>query len=292
MSSLIPYPSSLIPSELFIPALVDSHCHIDGSEFDADRAAVLKRARIAGVETLVVIGTGDPQTDAHERAVTLAEQHDYISDDAPQIFATVGVHPHDARLYDYAAEAKLKTLASSKRVIAWGEVGLDYHYDNSPREVQREVFAKQLSIAKELSLPVIIHTREADADTYDVIKTVYGATARGGVMHCFSGDLEFAKRMIDLNFMISIAGVITFRKSESLREVARGVPIERLLVETDAPYLAPVPYRGKRNEPAYTLEIVRAIADARNKTFEEIAHRTSANFAGFFRVDVPEVLSV
>lgn len=264
--------------------LVDSHSHIDGDEFEDDRTDVLRRARAVGIEIIVVIGTGDAATDNHLRAVKLAETHAEITADAPQIYAVIGVHPHDANSFTREAEAKLMTLAGSNRVIAWGEIGLDYHYDFSPRAVQRDVFVRQLEIARQLDLPIVIHTREADKDTYDVLQNEYGATKRGGVMHCFSGDVDFAKRMIDLNFMISLAGIVTFRKSEMLQQVAREIPLECLLVETDAPYLAPVPFRGKRNEPAYAAETARFIARLRGLEFEEFARATTENFKRFFKV--------
>ena len=263
---------------------VDSHCHVDGAEFDVDRADVLRRARAAGVETVVIIGTGDPHGGNLERAVWMAETYSDASDEMPALLATVGVHPHDARLYDVAAEAKLIRLVSeNKRVIAWGEIGLDYHYDNSPRDVQSEVFIRQLRLAHEANLPVIIHTREAEADTAATLEAECAGSERAGVMHCFSGDVRFAERMLELGFMISFAGNVTFRKAESLREVVKIVPLERMLIETDAPYLAPVPLRGRRNEPANVTETARLIAELRGVTIEEIGAATSANFHRFFR---------
>ena len=263
---------------------IDSHSHIDAAEFDVDRADVLRRARAAGVETVVIIGTGDPHGGNLERAVWMAETYSDASDEMPALFSTVGVHPHDARLYDVAAEAKLIGLVSeNKRVIAWGEIGLDYHYDNSPRDVQSEVFIRQLRLAREEDLPVIIHTREAEADTAAVLEAKCAGSERAGVMHCFSGDVKFAERMLELGFMISFAGNVTFRKAESLREVVKIVPLDRMLIETDAPYLSPVPLRGKRNEPANVVETARFIAELRGVGVEEIGAVTSANFRRFFR---------
>lgn len=263
---------------------VDSHSHIDSQEFDDDRAEVLRRARAAGIETVVVIGTGDPHGGNFERAVRMAESYADASDEMPALFATVGVHPHDARLYDEAAEAKLVGLVNeNKRVIAWGEIGLDYHYDNSPREIQKEVFIRQLRLAREVNLPVIIHTREAEADTAALLEAECAGSERAGVMHCFSGDVAFAEKMLELGFMISFAGNVTFRKAESLREAVKIVPLERMLIETDAPYLAPVPLRGRRNEPANVVETARLIAELRGVTIEEIGTVTTANFRRFFR---------
>ncbi len=263
---------------------IDSHSHIDGEEFDDDRAEVLRRARAAGVGTVVVIGTGDPHGGNFERAVLMAETYAEASDEMPALYAAVGVHPHDASLYDGEAEAKLiKLVSENKRIIAWGEIGLDYHYDNSPREIQREVFVRQIRLAREADLPVVIHTREAEADTGATLEAECAGSERAGVMHCFSGDARFATRMLELGFMISFAGNVTFRKAESLREVAKMIPLERMLIETDAPYLAPVPLRGRRNEPANVVETARLIAELRGLTIEEIGGATTANFRRFFR---------
>src|ERR1051325_66436 len=222
---------------------VDSHAHIDGEEFDADRAEVLARAREAGVRAILNVGTGDRHSGALERAVAVAEEFEGV-------YAAAGVHPHDARLYDDEAERRLlEVLGSSKRVVALGEIGLDFHYDNSPREVQREVFARQLRLAREVGLPVVIHSREADEETVEILRDVYAGAARGGVMHCFGGGMRMAEAVLELGFYISFAGNVTFKKAENLREVALIVPAERLLVETDCPFMAPVPLRGRRNEP-------------------------------------------
>lgn len=259
---------------------VDSHAHIDGEEFDVDRDEVLARARIGGVRAILTIGTGDPQSGNFERAVALAEKH-------ADVYASIGVHPHDARLFDrLASERLLKLVRGSSRVVAWGEIGLDYHYDNSPRDVQREAFAQQLTLAREVKLPVVIHTREADADTMEILASEYGATERGGVMHCFGGSYEMARQALDLNFMISFAGILTFKKADALRDVARRLPVERLLIETDCPYLAPVPFRGRRNEPAYVVEVARCLAELHKREMDEIGNITTANFADLFKVNV------
>lgn len=256
--------------------LVDSHCHIDGSEYDADREEVIARARDAGVNTMLNVGTGDPQSGAFERAVELAERHDGV-------YAAVGVHPHDAKLFDDAAEARLIGLVKqSQRVIAWGEIGLDYHYDHSPREVQRSIFARQLRIARQLRLPVIIHSRAADEDTIRIIREELSGGERAGVLHCFGGSLAMAREAIDLGFFVSFAGNLTFKKADELRDVARKLPIDRLLVETDCPYLTPVPFRGKRNEPARVVETARFLAELIEHSPEQIAKTTSDNFRTLF----------
>ena len=273
---------------------VDSHCHIDGAEYDADRDEVISRARDAGVGTMLNVGTGDPHSGAFERAVELAETH-------TGIYAAVGVHPHDAKLFDDRAEQRLVDLVKQRqRVIAWGEIGLDYHYDHSPREVQRAVFARQLRLARSLNLPVIIHSREANDDTIGILREeLAGGTSvspvnhaqdadatteqkKSGVLHCFGGTLEMATSAIALGFFISFAGNLTFKKAEDLREIARQLPLDRLLVETDCPYLTPAPFRGKRNEPARVVETARCLAELHHKELAEIGRVTSENFAKLF----------
>ncbi|HEX3083631.1 MAG TPA: TatD family hydrolase [Pyrinomonadaceae bacterium] len=258
--------------------LIDSHCHIDGAEYDSDREETIARAIDAGVTTMLNVGTGDPHSGAFERAVELAEKHE-------SIYAAVGVHPHDAKLFDDDAEARLIGLASqSPRVIAWGEIGLDYHYDHSPREVQQTIFARQLKIARQLHLPVIIHSREADEDTIGIIRAELKGYERAGVLHCFGGSLQMARDAIELGFYVSFAGNLTFKKAEDLREVARQLPLERLLVETDCPYLTPVPFRGKRNEPARVVETAKFLSGLHEISLEDIAETTSGNFRTLFRV--------
>ncbi len=257
---------------------VDSHCHIDGPEYDADREEVIARARDAGVEMMLNVGTGDPHSGAFERAVALAEQYEGI-------YAALGVHPHDAKLFDEKAEQRLIELVrQSRRVIAWGEIGLDYYYDHSPREVQREVFRRQLRIARASELPVVIHSREADDDTISILREELADYARAGVLHCFGGGLGMAMSAIDLGFFISFAGNLTFKKAEALRDVARQLPLERLLVETDCPYLTPVPFRGKRNEPARVIETARFLAELLGKEPQEIGRATTENFVRLFGV--------
>ena len=256
---------------------IDSHAHIDGPEFGADRDEIIDRAKAAGVSVILNVGTGDPHSGAFERAVALGQKHD-------SIYTTIGTHPHDARLYDDNAEEKIKTLVQSERVLAWGEIGLDFHYDNSPRDVQVEVFKRQLRAARESDLPVVIHTREAESETIEILKSEYGDANRRGIFHCFSGSKDLAQRGLELGFMISFSGIITFKKAEELRAVAREVPLDRLLIETDCPYLAPIPYRGKRNEPSYVVEVARCLAGIHGVDIDEIGRVTSENFRGFFKI--------
>lgn len=256
----------------------DSHAHIDGPEFDADRNLVIERAQAAGVTTILNVGTGDPHSGVFERAVELGRQHS-------SIYTAVGTHPHDARFYDDAAEQRTKELiATGERVVAWGEIGLDFHYDNSPRDTQLDVFRRQLRAARECDVPVIIHTREAEPETIDILRTEYAGAERRGVFHCFTGSKELARQGLELDFMISFSGIVTFRKAEDLREIAKQVPLDKLLIETDCPFLAPVPHRGKRNEPAYVVEVAHCIAELRGLPIEEVAQVTTENFKRFLRI--------
>jgi len=247
--------------------LIDSHCHLDDPKFAADLDAVLERAATAGVTHMLCIGTGDgpPELD---RALRLAEKY-------PQIHATIGVHPHDAAKATAETIPHLRKLARHPKVVAIGEIGLDYHYDFSPRDTQRRVFIEQLELAAELGLPISIHTREAWDDTIGILKDHW----RGeGIMHCFTGTPEQAREALDLNFHLAFGGVITFKTAESIREAAALTPDDRLLIETDAPYLAPIPWRGKRNEPSFITQTVSKLAEVRGTTPEHIATITSANF--------------
>jgi TatD DNase family protein len=257
---------------------VDSHAHIDGPEFDTDRDEVIERARAAGVTTILNVGTGDPHSGAFERAIELGRRYE-------SLYTAIGTHPHDARFYDDAAEQKTKQLLKSgERVVAWGEIGLDFHYDNSPRDVQIDVFKRQLRAARDCKLPVIVHTREAETETIEILKSDYEGAKRRGVFHCFSGSRDLAMHALDLGFMISFSGIVTFRKAEDLRDVAKAVPLDRLLIETDCPFLTPVPYRGKRNEPAYVVEVARCIADLHGLPLEEVAAVTTENFKTFLTI--------
>lgn len=259
---------------------VDSHTHIDGSEFDADRQEVIQRARDAGVSVILNVGTGDPHSGALERSIELAEEHEHL-------YAAIGTHPHDARLFDEKAERRIVGLIQhSARVIAWGEIGLDFHYDNSPRDVQMGAFRRQLQLARVASLPVIIHTREAEAETIEILNSEWEGSSLPGIMHCFSGTRELAKKAVDLGMFISFSGIVTFKKADDLRSVAAGVPLDRLLIETDCPYLSPVPHRGKRNEPAYVVEVARCLAQLRGVSLEEMERITAENFAALFKLDL------
>ncbi|MBA3805304.1 MAG: TatD family hydrolase [Acidobacteria bacterium] len=259
---------------------VDSHAHIDGEEYDADRAEVIERAREAGVRAILNVGTGDPHSGSLERAVAVAEQFE-------DVFAAVGVHPHDAKLFDGEAAERLNGIVrASPRVIAWGEIGLDYHYDHSPRETQQRVFRDQLSMARAVSLPVIIHSREADEDTVSIMREEWSGAGRGGIMHCFGGSQAMAQSLLELGFMISFAGNITFKKAENLREVARSVPLDRLLVETDCPYLTPIPFRGRRNEPSHVVEVARCLAGLHQVETTEMGRITTENFSRFFNLEL------
>jgi TatD DNase family protein len=250
--------------------LVDSHCHLDNPQFDPDRDAVIERARAAGVESMVVIGTGDGPPDL-EAGVRLADRY-------PSIYATVGVHPHDAAKATPETYARLRDLLKHPKVVAVGEIGLDYHYDHSPREVQRDVFLQQMLIAGEARKPIVIHTREAWEDTISLLEVYWRPYGLGGIMHCFSGNPGQAALCLDLGFHLSFAGIVTFPKSADIQEAARAAPAERILIETDAPYLAPVPHRGKRNEPSFVADTARKLAELRGVTPEEIARITSENF--------------
>jgi TatD DNase family protein len=248
--------------------VVDSHCHLDDQQFAADRDATIERARAAGVERMMAIGTGEGPPDL-EAGIRLANQY-------PFIFATVGIHPHEAAKAVPETFERLAELASHAKVLAVGEIGLDYHYDFSPRETQRQVFIRQLELAARSRKPIVIHTREAWDDTLAAVRE-HGLPF-GGIMHCFTGGPQEAEQALQLGFHLSFGGMITFPKAQSIREAAALTPGDRLLVETDAPYLAPVPHRGKRNEPAFIIETVRRMAELRGSTPEEIASITSRNF--------------
>jgi TatD DNase family protein len=266
---------------------VDSHAHLDGERFDTDRDQVIARAREAGVETIVAIGIGDgPST--MDCAIRLAEQY-------PFIYATLGIHPHEAKLATDAVFEEMERLARHPKVIAWGEIGLDYFYDHSPRELQKKVFRKQMELAAAAKLPIVIHCRPSDGtddaweDCLDLIHKQWAPNGIGGILHCFTGTLAHSRRALDMGFLISFAGNITFPKAQTIRDAVLEVPLDRMLIETDCPFLAPVPNRGKRNEPAFVTETARKIGELRGLSAEEIGEQTSRNFYKFFKsVEIAE----
>lgn len=253
--------------------VVDSHCHIDMPQFDADREVVVARAREAGLAEMLVVG-GVDESGSHRRALEVAASFG--------LPATAGVHPHEARIADEPVYDELRALAREGRIVAVGEIGLDFHYDNSPRPAQREAFRRQLRLAREAGLPVVVHTREADGETAEILEEE-GASEIGGVIHCFTGGLELARRALDLGFLISFSGIVAFPRSEVIQQVARQVPDDRLLVETDAPYLAPPPYRGRRNEPAFVVEVARKLAALRGTSLDALGEASECNYRRLFR---------
>ncbi|MGD0922394.1 MAG: TatD family hydrolase [Terriglobia bacterium] len=256
--------------------LVDSHAHLDDSEFDADRDAVIARARAAGLRYLLAVG-GGTGPDKLGASLTIAEPQDGV-------YATVGIHPHEAQHFRETHLDEMRALACHPKVVAIGEIGLDYHYDLSPRDTQKQVLIRQLELAREVKLPVVIHCRDAWPDLREITETHWRSSGLGGILHCFSGTREDAFQFLSWGFLVSFAGNLTFKKADQLRAVAREIPLHRLLAETDSPYLAPVPYRGKRNEPAYVREVTAALAALRSLTVEEMGEQAVHNFAGFFRL--------
>ncbi len=238
------------------------------------------RARDAGVGTLLAIGTG-PGPEKLDAALPFAEQHDWI-------YTSVGIHPHEAKEVTPQHLDELARLAQHPKVIAWGEIGLDYFYDHSPRDVQATVFRSQMELAHTAKLPIIIHCRDAWDDCLALIEQHWRPTGLAGILHCFTGTLDHAKRGLDMGFLISFAGNSTYPKTQNIREVAKEIPLDRMLIETDSPFLAPQPYRGKRNEPAYVVEVAKTLATVRNLAPEEIAAATAANFRRLFRIARPE----
>jgi len=255
--------------------LIDSHCHLDSEQFDPDREAVIQRALDAGVAHMVAIGTGNGPPDL-EAGIRLADRYEFF-------YATVAVHPHDALKAIGDTFKKLADLAAHRKVVAIGEMGLDYHYDFAPRDVQRSVFIEQMRIAADAKKPIVIHTREAWDDTVAVIREHWDPSL-GGIMHCFSGGPKEAEQALALGFYLSFGGIVTFPKALDIQEAAKIAPLEKILVETDAPYLAPVPKRGKRNEPAYMVETARKLASLRGVTEQEIARATTKNFQRLCRL--------
>lgn len=253
--------------------IFDTHTHLNVEQFKDEIPEIMDRAEKLGVSEMAVVGFDTPTI---EKSLELS--HTYSN-----IYSIIGWHPTEAGSYTKEIETRLQTQLEDKRVVALGEIGLDYHWMEDPKEVQSKVFRRQIAIAKEMNLPISIHTRDAIEDTYQILKEEKISDI-GGIMHSFSGDAEWAKRFLDLGMHISFSGVVTFKKAFEVHEAASFVPLDKLLVETDAPYLAPMPYRGKRNEPGYTRYVVERIAELRNLPFEEVASLTRANAHRLFRI--------
>jgi len=255
--------------------LADTHCHLTDHAFEGEVGAVIERARAAGVTHIVAVGGGGP-IELSEGAADLARRYDFVR-------ATAGIHPHDASSYDDAIEAKISALLEAERIVAVGETGLDFYYDHSPRDVQRRSLARQLALAARYDVPVVLHCRDAERELREVIETERKLPLEG-VVHCFTGSYEDARWYLDAGLAISFTGILTFKKADGLRDVARRLPLDRLMVETDSPYLAPVPFRGKRNEPAYVAHVANALAELHGTGAEEVVRLTgSAASKLFFR---------
>ncbi len=255
--------------------LIDSHAHIQGKEYVGETTAVIQRAGEAGVEKIVVVG-GAGDMSSNSAAVALAESW-------ANLYATVGTHPHDAKDVGEEELQELKKLAAHPKVIAVGETGLDYYYNHSSREVQRRVFAQFIRLAGETELPLVVHERDAASEAVELLRNE-GAGKIRGVIHCFTGDYEAARDYLDLGFYLSFTGIITFKNAEPLRQVVSKVPLDRMFVETDSPYLTPVPHRGKRNEPAYVRLVAETVARVKSISLEEVAHTTTGNVQQLFRI--------
>jgi TatD DNase family protein len=253
--------------------LFDTHAHLNAIQYNDDLQEVIDRALEEGVSNIVVVGFDRPTI---SRAIELAEQY-------PFIYAAVGWHPVDAIDMTEEDLQMIEQLAAHPKVVALGEMGLDYYWDKSPKEVQKEVFRKQIALAKKVKLPIIIHNREATADIIEILKEENAAEV-GGIMHCFTGSVEVAKQCIDMNFYISFGGPVTFKNAKKPKEVAKEIPLEHLLIETDCPYLTPHPFRGKRNEPSYVKYVAEAIAELKEVSFEEVAQKTSDNAKKLFGI--------
>jgi len=255
--------------------LIDSHAHIQGKEYAAEREAVIARACQAGVEKIIAVGGAGDMT-SNAEAVALAESF-------PNIYATVGMHPHDAKDVGEEELRELRELTSHSKVIAVGETGLDYYYNHSPHDVQRRVFTHFIHMARDTGLPLVVHERDAAQETTELLRSEGGTELRG-VIHCFTGDYDAACAYLDLGFYLSFTGIITFKNAGPLRDVVRKVPLERMLVETDSPFLTPVPHRGKRNEPAYVRFVAETIAEIKGMALEEVAQRTTRNVQDLFKI--------
>jgi TatD DNase family protein len=259
-----------------LPEVVDAHCHLDPRHFREGPEAVMQRARDAGVVGFVVVGLASESEDLAQETAPVRFVVDLARRTPSQVAACVGLHPHDARAWTPALHDALRTLASEPEAVAVGEIGLDYHYDHSPRDAQRDAFARMMGLARDLRKPVVIHTRSAAADTLEILERE-GAREVGGVIHCFSEDRPFARRALDLGFYLSFSGIVTFKNTAAVQDVAAWAPLDRVLVETDSPYLAPVPLRGKKCEPSHVLHTARYVAGLRNMPFDQLCARTLAN---------------
>ncbi|MBP2098284.1 TatD family hydrolase [Enterococcus rivorum] len=255
--------------------IFDSHTHLNAEQFKDDIPETIARAKVLGVTEMAVVGF---DSDTIEKSLELSQTYDFIQ-------SIIGWHPTEAGSYTSAIEKKLQKQLTLPKVVALGEIGLDYYWMKDPKEVQDKVFRRQIAIAKEMNLPISIHTRDAMEDTYKVLKEEKIQDI-GGIMHSFSGDTEWMEKFLALGMHISLSGVVTFKKAVEVQAVAKAVPLEKLLVETDAPYLAPVPYRGKRNEPGYTRYVVEKIAELREEPFEKIAKQTTHNAHELFRLEI------
>lgn len=255
--------------------LIDTHAHLAAEEFDADREEALARAREAGVAGIVCVGD---RLDSSRASLELAQSR-------TGLWATAGVHPHYAREAGDDLERRLEELLAHPLVVAVGEVGLDYHYDFSPRDVQQDVFRRQIRLARAVGKPLVIHNRESDQDLVRILEEEKAGDV-GGVLHCFWGDEALARAALEMGFYLGVGGPVTFKKSDALRQTLQGVPVERLIVETDAPYLAPVPYRGKRNEPSYVVETAKQLAALKGLDLEELARITTENARRLFRIEL------
>jgi TatD DNase family protein len=257
----------------------DTHSHLDMHQFEADREEVIARARAAGLELLVTIGTGRPDDPSIQHTLELADRHDFI-------YAGIGVHPHDASLCTARYLAQLEELADHPKVVLWGEIGLDYYYHHSSPDVQREVFRLQLRLALHHRMPIAIHCRDAWGDFLSIIREEWAGDNPGGILHSFTGDRAMAREGLALGFHISFSGIATFKSATSIREAAREVPADRLLVETDSPYLAPVPHRGKRNEPAFVVDVARSLSATMQIDFDDLCRQTTINFRRLVGLDL------
>ncbi len=253
--------------------LIDSHAHIDGEAFDEDRDEVIRGFEAAGIEAVIVPAA---DWDSLYRVTDLAKKYD-------NIYAAVGIHPHDVKELKEEDLETIRELAKDEKVVAIGEIGLDYYYDHSPRDVQKEYFRKQIQLAKELNLPIIVHDRDSAQDVYEIISSEYDENLKG-VLHSFSGSIEMAKKYLDMGFYISFAGPVTFKNAVRPKEVSKEIPLDRLLVETDSPYMTPVPYRGKRNDPTYVRYIAEKIAELKEIEFDELAKATTENAKKLFGI--------